>query len=267
MYIVGELINASRKKIGQAIREQDAEYIKEVAKQQDEAGADYIDVNAGIFVDKEADYFEWLVKLVHEVSDVPCCLDSPDPKVLERGLKIHTNGTPMINSISLEKERYEQLIPVIRNSDLKVVALCMGDDGMPQTKEDRVKVADKLVDKLVQDGLKIENIFLDPLVQPIGTDITFGYEFLDAVEAIREKFPEVHFMCGLSNISFGLPDRKYMNSIFAAMAIAKGLDGLMVNPLDQKMMASITVAETLVGKDKFCMDYLKASRADQFKFK
>lgn len=266
MYIVGELINASRKKIGQAIREQDSEYIKQVAIEQAEAGANYIDVNTGIFVEEEPEYLEWLVKIVQEVVDIPCCIDSPNPKALERGLSAHKKGIPMINSISLEKDRYDQVISIVKNTDLKVVGLCMSDEGMPQTRDERVVIADRLVNKLVQNGVKVENIFLDPLVQPIGTDISFGYEFLDAVEDIRNKFPEVHFMCGLSNISFGLPDRKYMNSIFAAMAIAKGLDGLMVDPLDQRMMANIIVAETLVGKDKFCKKYLKASRKDMFKF-
>lgn len=266
MYIVGELINASRKKVGQAIREQNSEYIKEIAREQEEAGVDYIDVNTGIFVEEEPEYLEWLVKNVQEAVNVPCCIDSPNPKALERGLAAHKKGTPMINSISLEKDRYDQVISIVRNTDLKVVALCMSDKGMPQTKEERVVIADKLVNNLVQNGVKVENIFLDPLVQPIGTNITFGYEFLDAVEEIRNRFPEVHFMCGLSNISFGLPDRKYMNSIFATMAIAKGLDGLMVDPLDKRMMANIIVAETLAGKDKFCMKYLKASRKDKFKF-
>lgn len=266
MYIVGELINASRKRIGQAIREQDSEYIKQVAIEQAEAGVDYVDVNTGIFVDDEPEYLEWLVENVQEVVDVPCCLDSPNPKALERGLAAHRKGTPMINSISLEKERYDQILSIVKNTDLKVVALCMSDDGMPQTKEERVAIADKLVNKLVQNGVKIGNIFLDPLVQPIGSDISFGYEFLDAVEEIRNRFPEVHFMCGLSNISYGLPDRKYMNSIFAAMAIAKGLDGLMIDPLDKRMMANIIVAETLMGKDNFCMEYLKASRGGKFKF-
>lgn len=266
MYIVGELINASRKRIAQAIREQDSQYIKQVAKEQAEAGVDYIDVNTGIFVDEEPEYLEWLVENVQEVIDIPCCLDSPNPKALERALAAHKNGTPMINSISLERERYDQILSIVKNTDLKVVALCMSDEGMPQTKDERVAIADKLVNKLVQNGVKIDNIFLDPLVQPIGSDISFGYEFLDAVEEIRNRFPEVHFMCGLSNISYGLPDRKYMNSIFAAMAIAKGLDGLMIDPLDKQMMANIIVAETLMGKDNFCMEYLKASRGGKFKF-
>lgn len=263
MYIAGELINASRKLIGQAIREQNSEYIKQIAKEQEEAGADYIDVNAGIFVEEEPKYLEWLVKNVQETVNIPCCIDSPSSVALERGLAAHTKGIPMINSISLERDRYEQVMSIVRNTDLKVVALCMSDKGMPQTKKERVVIADKLINALVKNGVKIENIFLDPLVQPIGTNDDFGIEFIDAVENIRNAFPEVHFMCGLSNISFGLPDRKYMNSVFAVMTIAKGLDGLMINPLDKRMMANIIVAETLAGRDKSCMKYLKAYRKEK----
>ncbi|MTI56643.1 dihydropteroate synthase [Geosporobacter ferrireducens] len=266
MYIVGELINASRKVIGQAIKEQSSEYIRQIAREQEEAGADYIDVNAGIFVEEEAECLEWLVKNVQAAVDLPCCIDSPSAAALERGLAAHTKGIPMINSISLEKDRYDQVMSIVRNTDLRIVALCMSDKGMPQTRKERVTIADELVNKLVQNGVKIENIFLDPLVQPIGTNDSFGVEFINAVEDIRSAFPEVHFMCGLSNISFGLPDRKYMNSIFAVMAIAKGLDGLMINPLDKKMMANIIVAETLAGKDKSCKNYLKAFRKKKFEF-
>lgn len=266
MYIVGELINASRKLIGEAIREGNSEYIKQIAREQEEAGADYIDVNAGIFVEEEPKYLEWLVENVQNAVDIPCCIDSPSALALERGLAAHTKGMPMINSISLEKDRYEQVISIVRNTDLKVVALCMSDKGMPQTRYERVGIADQLVNNLVKNGVQVENIFLDPLVQPIGTNDAFGREFIDAVDDIRKAFPEVHFMCGLSNISFGLPDRKYMNSIFAVMAIAKGLDGLMTNPLDKKMMANIIVAETLAGRDKSCKKYLKAFRKKKFQF-
>ena len=263
MIIVGELINASRKPIAEAIKAQDAEIIKKIAKDEREAGADYIDVNAGIFVGKEADYMEWLVKNVQDAVDAPCCIDSPDPKVIERGLALH-KGTAMINSISLEKERYDTLLPVVAGTDLKVVALCMSDEGMPETTEDRVKIADKLINSLIQNNVKIENIFVDPLVQPISTKSTFGLEFLDAVEEIMTKFKGVHTICGLSNISFGLPLRKLLNQNCAVMAIAKGLDGLIVNPLDKQMMAGLIAAETLIGRDDYCVNYLKAYRQKKF---
>jgi len=263
MIIIGELINASRKAIGAAIEAQDAAAIQKVAQDQHAAGANFIDVNAGIFVDKEPEYLTWLVKTVQEVVEGPCAIDSPNPKAIEAALTAH-RGTPMINSISLEKERYENLMPIIAGTDMKVIALCMSDEGMPETAEDRLKIADKLVNGLLQNNVKIENIFVDPLVQPISVNNQFGMEFLDAVEQIMQKFEGIHTACGLSNISYGLPVRPFLNQMFMVMAITKGLNGAIVNPLDRKMMANITAAETLSGKDNYCMNYLQAYRAGKF---
>lgn len=266
MLIVGELINASRKAIGEAIRIQDSAAVQKVAHDQQEAGANFIDVNAGIFVGKEADYLQWLVKTVQEATnDAPCCLDSPDPKAIQAALSIH-KGTAMINSISLEKSRYDALLPVVAGTDLKVIALCMSDEGMPETTEQRLKIADRLINGLVQNNVPADNIYVDPLVQPVATNKDFGIEFLNSVEAITKEFKGVHTMCGLSNISYGLPNRKFINQTFAVMAIAKGLDGLIINPLDQRMMANLITAETLVGKDDYCCNYLSAYRAQKFEF-
>ena len=167
----------------------------------------------------------------------------------------------MINSISLEKERYENLMPIVAGTDMKVIALCMSDEGMPESVEDRLRIADKLVNGLLQNNVKLENIFVDPLVQPMSVNNHFGTEFLNAVEQIMQKFDGIHTACGLSNISYGLPVRAFLNQTFMVMAITKGLDGAIVNPLDKKMMANIVAAETLAGKDNYCMNYLKAYRA------
>ena len=265
MLIVGELINASRKSIAAAIEEQDSEAIEEIAKDEFEAGADFVDVNAGVFVEKEVDYLKWLVTTVQEVVDGPCSIDSPDPRAIEAALSVH-KGTAMINSISMEKKRYEDLLPIVSGTDLKVVALCMSDEGMPETADDRLAIADKLVNGLVKNNVSLDNIYVDPLVQPVSTNSNFGREFLDAIELIMSKFEGVHTICGLSNISYGLPQRKFLNQNFIVMAITKGLDGAIVNPLDKKMMANIIAAETLIGKDSFCMQYLNAYRAKRFEF-
>ncbi|HZK53284.1 MAG TPA: methyltetrahydrofolate cobalamin methyltransferase [Desulfosporosinus sp.] len=265
MIIVGELINASRKAMGAAIKAQDVEYIQKIAKEEFEAGANYIDVNAGIFVGKEPEYLQWLVETVQKAVDAPCCIDSPDPKAIETALSVH-KGVAMINSISLEKARYDALMPLIAGTDLKVVALCMSDEGMPETMDQRLKIADKLINGLVQNNVPIDNIYVDPLVQPISVNSTFAVEFINSVEAIMTRFKGVHTMCGLSNISYGLPVRKFMNHAFAIMAIGKGLDGLIINPCDKMMMASLITAETLAGQDEYCVKYLKAFRNKQFEF-
>ncbi len=263
MIIIGELINASRKAIGEAIKAQDTRAIQKVAMDQAEAGANFIDINAGIFVGEEPTYLKWLTRTVQEVVDLPCAIDSPDPKAIEAALEAH-RGIPMINSISLEKDRYDKLLPVVANTDYKVIALCMSDEGMPETVSDRLKIADKLVNGLIRNNVRIENIFVDPLVQPMSVNNSFGVEFVNSVEAIMHNFPGIHTACGLSNISFGLPARKFLNQTFMVMAIGKGLDGAIMNPLDGKMMANIIAAEALAGRDNFCMNYLKAFRAGKF---
>lgn len=262
MLIVGELINSSRKPIKAAIDAEDAEAIQKIAKDQYENGAHYIDVNAGTYVGKEDQYMKWLISTVQEAVDAPCCIDSPDPKVVEAALELH-KGTPMINSISLEKERWEALLPVVAGSDFKVIALCMSDSGMPETKDDRLSIASDLINNLVKNNVPVENIYVDPLVQPISTNDSYGMEFMNAVEAIMSEFPGVHTMCGLSNISYGLPERKLLNQNFVVMAVCKGLDGAIINPLDRRMVANIYAAETLAGRDEFCGNYLSAYREEK----
>jgi 5-methyltetrahydrofolate--homocysteine methyltransferase len=265
MIIVGELINASRKTVETAIETKDAVAIAKLAADQVENGADYIDVNAGVFMGKEAEYLKWLVENVQAVVDVPCSIDSPDPTAIEAALAVH-KGTALINSISLEKDRYEALLPIVAGTDLKVVALCMSDQGMPETADDRMGIADKLVNGLVQHNVPVENIYVDPLVQPVATNGIYGKEFLKTIERIKGTFEGIHTMCGLSNVSYGLPERKFLNQTFMVLAIAMGLDGAIVNPLDKKMMANIIAAEALIGKDEYCMKYLGAYRAKKFEF-
>ncbi len=244
MIIIGELINASRKAIAAAIESGDKETIQKIAKDQAENFTNYIDVNAGIFVDTEPEHLKWLTEIVQEVTDIPCSIDSPSPKAIEAALKVH-KGTAMINSISLEKERYDNLMPIIAGTDLKVVALCMSDEGMPVTVDDRLKIADKLINGLLQNNIPVENIFVDPLVQPLSVDKTYGIGFIDSIEAIKKQFKGIHTACGLSNI-------------------LKGLDGAIINPLDKGMIAAIVTAEALAGKDDYCVNYLKAFRAQVF---
>ena len=265
MLIVGELINASRTQIGTAIENQDKDLIQQIAKEQSANGADFIDANAGIFMGKEAAYLKWLVTTIQEAVDTPCCIDSPDPKAIEAALAVH-KGSPMINSISMEKERYDALMPIIAGTDYKVVALCMSDAGMPETAEARTSIAEDLINSLVKNNVPLENIYVDPLVQPLSTNDSYGAEFLASIEMIMSRFPGVHTICGLSNISYGLPERMLLNQTFMVMAITKGLDGAIVNPLDKKMMAAIVTSETLAGKDEWCAQYLRAYRQKRYEF-
>lgn len=260
MLIVGELINASRKTVGEAIKGQDTKTIQDLAKSQFDNGAHFIDVNAGLSIEEETAYLKWLVEIVQEEVDAPCCIDSPNPTAIEAALSIH-KGTAMINSITLEKDRFEKMIPLIAGTDLKIVALCIDDNGIPETSDQRFIIAEKLVNELVRNNIPLDNIYVDPLVQPISTNSHYGMACIDTIERIMTSLDGCHTICGLSNISYGLPVRKLLNRTFVSMAITKGLDALIINPLDTLMTSTVTAALALAGHDDFCMNYIKAYRA------
>lgn len=259
MIIVGELINSSRKKIAPLIETQDAGAIQDLALQQQEAGANYIDVNAGVFVEKEVDYMEWLVTTVQEKVETPLCIDSPNPRAIEKGLSLH-KGKALVNSVTAEKERYQSIVPLVKEYKCSVVALCMDDSGMPDTAADRLAVARRLADDLTREGIGLEDVYFDPLVRPVSTDPRYGKMVLDTTALIKEQFPEAHVICGLSNVSFGLPVRKLINQNFLVMCMAAGMDAVIIDPLDQRIMSNLYASEVLLGTDEFSMNYITHHR-------
>lgn len=264
MIIIGEKINSTLKAIRPAMENYDAAAIQDLAKRQYEAGATYIDLNAGMFINDEPERLEWLVKTVQEVVDAPLAIDSPNPLALAKGLKANKNGKPLINSITDEKERYEAVAPLIAEYNTGIVALCMDDTGMPETVEDRVRIADRLIGKLLKLGPKLDDIYIDPMVRPIGTGSHYGMVAIETIRKVKTEYPEVHITCGLSNISFGIPARKIMNQAFLVAATAAGMDGAILDPLDRKLMTFVYAAEALVGRDEFCMEYLMKFREGLF---
>ncbi len=262
--VIGERINTSRKKVQAAVVARDVTYIQEDVKSQQEAGAHFIDVNGGARIGHEQEDMQWLLEAIAAVSIVPICLDSPDPAILEMAYAM-VKEQPMINSISLEKERFEAMMPFLKGKKCKIVALCMDDSGMPNSSADIFKRAEQLVTELEGIGMIQDDIYLDPLVQPISTDSSKGTMVLDAVRQIKKKFPEVHITGGLSNISYGLPERKIINRTFVALMMAAGMDSAIIDPLDEKIMSTIRIADMLNGHDNFCMNYLKGVRAGMIK--
>jgi len=264
MVIVGERINASRKNIRPAIERRDAAFIQAEAKKQAAAGADYVDVNCGVFLDREPEYLAWLVQTVQEVVDTPLCLDSPNPAAIAAGLKHYRNGIPLINSVSNEGTRAQDLIPLIQDYNANVVALCMGLTGaMPKDAADRVTEARALIETLTTAGVPLGNIYVDPVVCPIGNDVRNGLAVLEAIREIMATFPGVHTICGLTNVSHGMPLRKLLNQNFLVLCMAAGLDGVILDPLDQRLMSNVLAAEALLGRDDFCLNYIRAHRAER----
>lgn len=259
MIIVGEKINTSRKAVEPAVLERDTAFITELAVTQAAAGATYIDVNAGTLVSREPEALEWLVDTVQQAVDKPLCIDSPNPVAIERALKRH-RGKAMINSITAEKERYQALLPLVRDYGCAVVALCMDDKGIPETAAERIDIAGRLCEGMSGAGIAVEDIFIDPMVRPISTGSDSALIVLEAIEEIMSRNPGVHTICGLSNVSYGLPQRKLLNMTFLVMAIIKGLDAAILDPNDDRLMSAALSAEALAGRDEYCMNYISASR-------
>jgi 5-methyltetrahydrofolate--homocysteine methyltransferase len=258
--VIGERINTTRKKVQEAVIARDYEYIQDDVKKQQEAGATFIDVNAGARIGHEKEDMKWLLDTIQPIATLPLALDSPDPEVLEMAFGM-VQKTPLINSISLEKERFDKMMPFLKGKSCKIIALCMDDRGMPVSADEIIERAILLVKELNAIGLANSDIYVDPLVQPISTDSNKGNMVLDAVRGIKAKFPDIHITGGLSNISYGLPQRHIINRTFVTLMMAAGMDSAIIDPLDQKIMATIRTADMLLGQDPYCGNYLKGVRA------
>jgi len=259
MLIIGERLNSSRNSIEKAIRSRDVGFIQAEAEAQAQAGAHYLDVNAGVFVGEEAECLKWLVIAVQGVTDLPLCIDSPDPEVVKSVLPL-VGKTPMINSITLEPSRLEGLIPLVKDHGTKVIGLCQSEDRMAETADQKTEMAGRLAEKVAAAGIPLDHLYIDPLVYPLGADYKSAQATLDAIDRIMAEFPGVHTTCGLTNVSHGLPNRRLINRTFLIMAMTRGLDSAILDPCDRQLYGSLKAATVLAGQDDFCMEYVTAFR-------
>lgn len=259
MIIIGEKINSSRKLIAEAIVSGDREYIQQEAKAQSDAGADYLDVNAAAFMEKEAEYLKWLIEAVQEVTDLPLCIDSPDPAVIKKVISL-VRKPPMINSINLEPSRLDCILPLVSDYRATVIGLCQTKDKMGKTAAEKIELASHLIERVTSSGIGIDALYIDPLVFPVGADSNSACATLEAIETIMKQYHGVHTVCGLTNVSHGLPNRRLVNRTFLAEAVARGLDAVILDPTDKKLLSVAKAALMLMGKDAFCMQYIKAFR-------
>jgi 5-methyltetrahydrofolate--homocysteine methyltransferase len=258
MLIIGEKINATRKSIDAAIRSRDAAHIRKVAKAQEAAGAHALDVNCGtVPAAEEPEIMKWLVTVIQEASELPLCIDSPNPEALAAGLAVH-KGRPLINSISGENARYRNVLPLVKQYGAGVIALCNDDRGLPSSRTMALEVGGSLVKRLIDDGIALDDIYLDPLVRTLATSPETVVDSLEIMLELSQGHPGLHLVSGLSNVSYGLPERRHLNRAFVVMSIANGLDAVIVDPLDGQLIALIYAAEALVNKDRFCLNYIGA---------
>ncbi len=264
MLVIGEKINATRSSIKDIIQNRDTSAMLQMAHKQAAAGAGYIDVNVGTgvgSVEDEMDSMRWAVRTIQQDLETPLCIDSADPKVLEAGLQARDGRPSMINSTKAEKEGLKKVVPLAKKYDSLLVGLTMDESGIPKTAQDRLSAGEKIAVACAEHGVPLKNVYFDTLVMPISTDVKQGLVTLETITKIKEKYPDAKTVLGLSNISYGLPQRGRVNAAFMQMAIYAGLDGAIIDPLDKELMGAIKTGEVLVGKDRHCRKYMRAFRA------
>jgi 5-methyltetrahydrofolate--homocysteine methyltransferase len=265
MIIIGEKINGTRKKVAEAIAARDETFIRDLASKQFQAGAAYLDINAGTMPTKEPDDIVWLLRLVHESTPqaIPC-LDSANPEALAAGLaEAVSYGLPklMINSLSGEQKRIDGVLPLAAKYKTELIVLALDDKGIPETVDGRMLIIRRLVDMCRNSGLPDGNLFIDPLVLTISTNNQGGLVTLNTLRAIKAEFPDVHMTCGHSNISYGMPLRSLLNQAFMALTIQAGLDSAISDPENRELRAIAMATEALLGQDRHCLNFNRAFRA------
>jgi 5-methyltetrahydrofolate--homocysteine methyltransferase len=258
--IIGESINSTIHEVGKAISNRDGAFIAKLARKQVTAGADMLDINVAVAEGNETDNLVWAVSVVQEAVDVPLVLDSGNPDALKAALKVH-RGRSIISSISGEERKLTALLPLAATHDCDVVLLCLSDKGIPKTADGRYAVARFLVEQAIQKGIEPESLYIDPLVMAVGSDWQAARVALETLHLIRQELPRVHTVAGISNVSFGMPHRSLLNRTLLAMAMAQGLSACMVHVADKALMGTLQTADTLMGNDTYCSDYLEAYHA------
>jgi len=258
--IIGEKINPTGiKKLGQALVDQNFEYVQHLAKRQVAWGADVLDVNVGHPQIDEAAIMPKVVEAILSVVDVPLCIDSNEPKILEAGLKV-APGKPLVNSVNGEDKQLATVLPIVKDRGAAVIGMAIGNEGIPPTAEGRRAAAGKIIEHATKLGIPIEDIIIDPLVMTVGHNSQAGLVTLKAIELITKEYG-VNISLGASNVSFGLPDRHAVNSAFLALAIQTGVTTSITDPI--KLGNSIKAIDLLLGKDANSMRYLKYFRATE----
>lgn len=261
MLIIGELLNATRKKIKEAVMARDGAYLQDVAKQQDEAGAHYIDLNVATGSgkqDKEIEDMQWAVKLLREVTEKPLAIDTTSFDVMKAGIEAHGPGA-MINSVSAEEGRLTPFLQLAKEFECTAVVLPVRDAGIPRDTETRIQISKEILEAAAKEGVPRENLYFDPLTLPLGVEDGSGAETLRTLREMKEQLGLKTTM-GLSNISYGLPLRALINRTFLSLAISAGLDSALINPLDKAVVSSMHAALLALGKDPYCGKYLGAFR-------
>lgn len=256
--MIGEKLNPTGlKKLGQALVEQNFDYVKQLAQRQVAWGAEVLDVNVGHPQIDEVAIMPKVVEAVLSVVDVPLCIDSNEPKILEAGLRL-APGKPLVNSVNGEEKQLATVLPIVKDRGAAVIGLTIGEEGIPATPEGRLAAAGTIIERAAKLGIPAEDIIIDPLVMTVGHNSNAAIVTLETIRLVKREFG-VNISLGASNVSFGLPDRHSVNSAFLALAIQAGATCSITDPI--KLGSAIKATDLLLGKDANSMRYLKYFRA------
>jgi 5-methyltetrahydrofolate--homocysteine methyltransferase len=256
--MIGEKINPTgNKKLAAALNEGNYDFALTLAKRQIAWGADVLDVNVGVPGLDEVTAIAKLVELLTANVDIPLCIDSNNPQVLAAGLAA-APGKPLVNSVSAEEKSLEAILPVVKDRGAAVIGLTISEGGIPKTAEERVALAEKILERAAKRGIPKEDVIIDPLVLTVGSDSKSALVTLQTIDLLRREFG-VNINLGASNVSFGLPDRHTSNQAFLSMSIQAGATCSITDPI--KLGQTIRAADLLLGKDDYAMRYIKYFRA------
>ncbi len=261
MKIIGERVNATRKPIAEAVARHDDQAIIEEIRNQSEAGAHYIDLNAGADSgdpDREAKDLCWLIDLALEHCDKKLAIDSSNPEVLRDALA-HLDGRrpALLNSVNGEADRLVPLLELAAQRGCEVIALAMGASGVPRDVEQRMDVCAQIQGEASKLGIPDSSLFFDPLVLPLCNDVTGVTMAMATLREIKRRYPKSKTTLGMSNVSHGLPKRRLVNQAFAIAALVNGLDSAICDPLDTGLRQAIVLGTLLAGKDRHCRGYTR----------
>ena len=257
--IIGERINPTwRKLLAEEMKTGDFNRVEADALAQVAAGAHMLDVNAGIPLADEPALLARAICLVQSVTDVPLSIDSSMVEGLEAGLDAY-EGKPLVNSVTGEEERLEQVLPLVKKHGAAVVAICNDDSGISTDINVRFEVAKTIVERAADHGIPARDVVVDPLVMPVGAMADAGVQVLELIRRLRTEL-KVNTTCGASNISFGLPNRHGLNPAFITMAIGAGMTSAITNPLEASLMQAVRGADVLMNHDPQCAGWIEAYR-------
>jgi 5-methyltetrahydrofolate--homocysteine methyltransferase len=257
--VIGERINPTgRKLLAEEMRAGDFSRVEADALAQVAAGADLLDVNAGIPLADEPALLARAVRLVQSLTDVPLSIDSSVLEALESGLAAY-QGKALLNSVTGEEERLERVLPLVKKHGAAVVAICNDDTGISTDIDVRYEVAKRIVQRAADYGIPACDVVVDPLVMPVGAMADAGVQVFRLIRRLREEL-KVNTTCGASNVSFGLPNRHGLNPVFLSMAIAAGLTSAITNPLEAPLMQAVRGADVLLDHDPQCGRWIATYR-------